>query len=403
MQLLNVLSPGDARTALHRLGCDPGGIAIMQDKALFKVVSLSCVRTPAALILKQDMLSLGGDAACHRDTITGNVETTEVLLFGTVHQLRQLCTKLARQSFGLADIGRELRSQLDRYYTEPASIPFPNGRILNWENPHVMGILNCTPDSFSDGGQHGTVDAAIAHALKMRDDGASVIDIGGESTRPGALPVSVSDELARVIPVIQGLHQRWGDDPDAPLLSIDTTKADVARHALTAGAQILNDISALRADPAMAAVVAESGCAVVLMHMQGTPTTMQTQPQYDDVISDLLAFFSERITMALAACIREDRILIDPGIGFGKTMEHNLVLLNRLDQFQSLGRPIVLGTSRKSFIGTALNLPVDDRMEGTAATVCIGILKNAKLFRVHDVGAMGRVLRMTATIRKERL
>lgn len=256
------------------------------------------------------------------------------------------------------------------------------------ERTLVMGILNTTPDSFSDGGQHDSLADACAHALAMRASGADIIDVGGESTRPGSKPVLVDDEIARVVPVIRAIS-------DGGLVSVDTMKSRVAEEALLAGAHIVNDVSALRHDPEMAQILADHGAPIVLMHMQGMPGTMQNNPLYDDVIEDLLSFFHERIEFAMKAGIQESQIIIDPGFGFGKTVDHNYRILSGLGRFRSLGRPILLGTSRKSFIGAILEKPASQRVFGTAATVAIGISNGASIVRVHDVAEMIDVVRVS--------
>lgn len=253
-----------------------------------------------------------------------------------------------------------------------------------------MGILNVTPDSFSDGGDYLDVQQAVARAKSMVAEGATLIDIGGESSRPGASPVSIDEELARVIPVIRAIVEAVD-----VLISVDTYKAEVAYQALTAGAHLINDITALRGDTAMASVVAEMQAGLILMHMKGTPRTMQKAPQYDDVVAEVRASLQESIETAETEGVAPERIIIDPGIGFGKTTEHNITLLKRLTEFQSLNRPLLIGTSRKSFIGKVLGLPVTDRVEGTAATVCWAIAHGADIVRVHDVKANVRAAQMT--------
>lgn len=252
----------------------------------------------------------------------------------------------------------------------------------------VMGVLNVTPDSFSDGGRYLQKDAALRRALDMAASGADIIDVGGESSRPGAEPVPLEEELRRVLPVIADLAREPG-----LIVSVDTRKAEVARAAIEAGAAMVNDISAMTADPDMAPVVAASGVAVCLMHMQGTPQTMQVAPAYGDVVTDVREYLRERAAAARAAGIAEDRIIVDPGFGFGKTLEHNLEMLRRLREFTDLGYPILVGTSRKSMLGALLGgAPPEDRTEGTAATVALAVANGASMVRVHDVREMWRVV-----------
>jgi dihydropteroate synthase len=262
------------------------------------------------------------------------------------------------------------------------------GFVLKWGNhslnlgnrTHIMGVLNVTPDSFSDGGLYIQRDKAIEQGIAMAHEGADIIDIGGESTRPYSETVPCDKEIARVIPVIEALSK----DIKIPI-SIDTCKAKVAVEALKAGASMINDISALRFDPEMASVVAEAGVPVILMHMQGTPGDMQKNPTYDNLIQEILDFFRNAIERAVKAGIRKDLIIIDPGIGFGKTFHHNLEIIKELKQFSSLERPILLGTSRKAFIGHILQNEPDERDTGTMATVSAGVLNGAHIVRVHDV------------------
>ena len=254
----------------------------------------------------------------------------------------------------------------------------------------VMGIVNVTPDSFSDGGLYLDPRAAVAHALELERAGATILDVGGESTRPGASPVSEREETRRVMPVIEALSDARAQ------VSIDTSKAAVAAAAISAGATLVNDVTALRGDPAMADVVAAAGVDCCLMHMLGEPRTMQRDPRYGDVVSEVKAFLEERMAFAVAHGVAEERILLDPGIGFGKTTEHNLELLRRLDEIVSLGRPVALGTSRKSFLGKITAKPVEDRIAATIATNVLAYLRGARVFRVHDVAPIRDALAITA-------
>ena len=272
-------------------------------------------------------------------------------------------------------------------------VPYPGGSLTFGRRTHVMGVLNVTPDSFSDGGEWMDPDRALRRARTMVRQGADLVDLGGESTRPGARAVSAREEIRRVVPVIERLAA------EQILVSIDTSKAAVAREAFRAGAKILNDVTALRGDRAMAKTAARAGVAVILMHMKGTPRTMQEHPEYGDVVAEILGFFREILKTAWRAGIERDKIILDPGIGFGKLPEHNLEILRRLDEFRCLGRPLAIGTSRKSFIGRALNRRVNDRTSGTAATVAAAILRGADVVRVHDVREMTDVARMTDLLR----
>jgi dihydropteroate synthase len=252
-----------------------------------------------------------------------------------------------------------------------------------------MGVVNVTPDSFSDGGRYLEPGQALSQGVELVREGASIVDVGGESTRPGSDPVSATEELRRVLPVVQALAGTVG----VPV-SIDTTKAEVARSCLAAGAQIVNDVTALRGDPEMVEVLADTGCPVCLMHMLGQPKTMQDDPHYDDVVDDVLRFLEERLAFAVSHGVREEQVLIDPGIGFGKTIEHNLTLLRHLDRFVGLGRPVVLGASRKRFLGAILGAEPGGRVVGTIATTVIGLLAGAHVFRVHDVRPNFEALRV---------
>jgi dihydropteroate synthase len=256
----------------------------------------------------------------------------------------------------------------------------------------LMGVVNVTPDSFSDGGLYLDPERAIAHGRELVADGAAILDVGGESTRPGAEPVAEAEELARVLPVVDGLVG------EGPQISVDTSKSAVAAAALGAGATIVNDVTALRGDPAMAALCAEREATVILMHMLGEPRTMQDDPIYDDVVDDVKAFLLARLQHAVAAGIAEQRIWLDPGVGFGKTAEHNLELLRRLGELRELGRPLVVGTSRKSFIGRLDGSPAGERLGGTIASSVLAAAEGADVLRVHDVAELGQALTVAGAI-----
>ncbi len=255
-------------------------------------------------------------------------------------------------------------------------------RILSiGRRPLVMGIVNVTPDSFSDGGRHFSWEAGVRHGLELIEQGADLLDIGGESTRPGAVPVPLEEELARVVPVVRELARHT-----AVPLSVDTSKAEVARQCLDAGARIVNDVTALAGDGNMAEVLRQTGAGVILMHMQGTPATMQIDPQYEEVVADVRRFLGERLQAAASLGIAAENMVLDPGIGFGKTLDHNLTLLARLDALQDLGRPVCLGVSRKGFLGKVLGRPIEERLAGALAAVSYAMARGAvQVVRVHDV------------------
>lgn len=375
---------------MERLGCEEEGIRRMVPKAIGLVVKLQGIRTPSALILKEEMLSKGGDAAIHRDCITGKVDRSDVLLMGSEAVFNRITANLHAQPFSLPGIADEIRKAIKNYHGKPAVPQLPE----IGERTLIMGILNVTPDSFSDGGQYQDTETAIHHGIRMAEDGADVIDIGGESSRPGSEPVSVDEELSRVTPVIEALAKKI----EIPI-SIDTYKPDVARAALDAGASIINDITGL-ADERMRSLAAERKTPTIIMHMKGAPRNMQENPEYEDVISEIMAFFRERIALAVEADLPEEYIIIDPGIGFGKTLEYNLEIIRDLADFKTLGRPILVGTSRKAFIGKILGgLPPTERLEGTAATVAISIMNGANIVRVHDVKEMGQVAKMSDAVK----
>lgn len=258
----------------------------------------------------------------------------------------------------------------------------------------VMGIVNVTPDSFADGGRYLDSEKAIAHGIALASQGADIVDVGGESTRPGARPVSAAEEMGRVLPVIRGLRRTLSIP-----ISIDTTKADVARAAVDEGADMVNDISALRFDPAMAPLVAAAKLPVVLMHMLGTPRTMQQSPRYQDVVEEVKEFLRRRIRFALEAGVSAERIIIDPGIGFGKNLDHNLALLRGLPSFASLGQPLLVGPSRKTFVGKLLDAGPEERLEGSLAAAVAAVLAGANIIRTHDVKESRRAIRIADALR----
>lgn len=380
----------EAKMALSEIGSDPGGIAHMAGKGLGRGIKLEQVPLRVAHILKQEMLSLGGDAAVHRDVIVNQVESTDVMLLGTVRQLERLSSKVLAQPFGLKQVGHELKKLLSDLEPSQSRILNCRGQELRLgERTLIMGILNVTPDSFSDGGRYFNLDDAIAQAERMVDEGVDILDIGAESTRPGHFEVSAEEEWQRLEPIVKALLERV----KVPL-SIDTYKASVAAKVLEAGAHIINDVWGLQKDPDMARVVGEYRAPVIVMHNQSGAA-------YHHLMGDILAFLRQSIELAEAHGLAGDQIIVDPGIGFGKTTEQNLEVMSRLAEFKSLGHPLLLGTSRKSMIGKTLNLNVEDRLEGTLATSVLGVSAGVDIVRVHDVRENRRAVQMADAIVRE--
>lgn len=356
-------------------------------------VTLSNVSADEAALLRK--LFLTSDVP-ERPAFNAAAGTFRIV--GTLSQLQHCLARLMTHRQVPARIRTSFGERLDNFLRKDYTISLRGRTFDLGSRTHVMGILNVTPDSFSDGGRYIDPVRAVARARQLADEGADIIDVGGESTRPGAASVPEDEELRRIIPVIERISAEL-----PVVLSVDTYKASVARRALAAGASLVNDISGLRFSPDMAKVVADHGAAVVLMHIKGTPKDMQRDPVYEDVVGEVSGFLEESIGLAVRDGVDRERILVDPGIGFGKALGHNLALLNRLDELRPLGRPLVIGTSRKRFIGTVLDqAQPEDRVMGTAATVALAIERGAHIIRVHDVAAMGQVARMTDAVVRQR-
>lgn len=395
LRLINIASHEEACMALSAIGVDSIGVKLMASKMTHLNIKLDGITCTQANILKQEMLSLGGDAAVSKGVVSFSLERTDCILMGTVKQFERLSRKLRIQPFGLKALAAEISALIHSIKSFPPPLKTKKTTLEFGKRSFVMGILNVTPNSFSEKGAHFDADTAVRRGMEMADEGADIIDVGGESTRPGAEPVSTEDELNRIIPVIERLATRV----NIPI-SIDTYKAEVAKKALEAGADIVNDISGLRFDPAMAGIVADHNAAVIIMHIKGTPRDMQVSPTYQSLIQEVIGYLEESIRMAEAAGVAPDKIVVDPGIGFGKTLGHNLTIMKNLEAFKALGKPILLGTSRKSFIGKITGTEVDERVIGTAATVAIGVLKGANIVRVHDVKEGLQAVRMADAIKK---
>jgi len=392
IRILNIAKEADAIHEMQRMNVDPQGINLMSPKAVDNVIKLENVPLKCALILKQELLARGGEVALSKGAIDLSVETTDVLLIGTHSQYHKLTLKLRQQYFNLSKLSERIEDALKRFEHSSWIIQCGVHKLEAGKKTLIMGILNITPDSFSDGGSFLSAVDAIDQAKRMQDEGADIIDIGGESTRPGAELVTIEDEKSRVMPIIEKLQSL-----NIPI-SIDTYKSAVADAALSAGACMVNDISGLRFDPEMSNVAAQHRAAIVIMHIKGNPRSMQDNPQYKDVLGEITSYIKEGVDIAVNAGIPEQSIIVDPGIGFGKTVEHNLHILRNLSELKIFGLPILIGTSRKSLIGDILSLPFHERVEGTAATVAVSIMNGARIIRVHDVQTMSRVAKMTDAI-----
>jgi len=382
MRALSFKNPRHAEKILLEMGVDPQGAKLMAPKTVHICIRLDDVPVHAAQILKQEMLSLGGDAAVARGTVIHSIKETPVILMGTYKQYRKLISKLKMQPFKLAELAHNIAALLEKYNKDLAPIKCGSFTLPIHERTVIMGILNITPDSFSDGGKYFDAASALEHAHQMVAEGADIIDVGAESTRPGHLPVDCQEELKRLTRVLDKLLQ----EIKVPV-SVDTYKASTAEEVLKMGVHIINDVWGLKKDAAMAGVIAKYKVPVVIMHNQ-------EGAEYNDLMADIIQWLRDSIAIAQEAGIEPQKIIIDPGIGFGKTLEHNLEVMDRLDEFKILGKPLLIGTSRKSIIGKTLNLPVEDRVEGTAATVALGIARGASIVRVHDVKEMVRVCKM---------
>ena len=379
IRCLHITSANEAIRQMKEMGVDPTGVKLMEGKTLHFNLKVEGIEPRTANLLKQEMLSLGGDVAVDGRGLDCSAKQTDALLMGTQKHFEKLIPKL-EQYPNLEALGRSIKETLKNVSKTRYSIHCRNRTLTLGKRTLLMGILNVTPDSFSDGGLFFDHDKAVSHGLKMVEEGADIIDIGGESTRPGSKPIELDEELRRVIPVIESIVKK----ADVPI-SIDTYKSAVAQRAIEAGAEIVNDISGLHFDPELAKVVAKGNTPLILMHIQGTPETMQKSIHYDSLFSEILLYLKDSIQRAELAGLDPGQIIIDPGIGFGKTVEDNLLIIRNLQEFQILGKPILLGTSRKSFIGKILNAEVEERLEGTLSSIAIGVLNGAHIIRTHDV------------------
>jgi dihydropteroate synthase len=396
MNLIRYLNITNANEAIHQMkqvGVDPIGIKLMEGKTLHFNLKVEGIEPRTANLLKQEMLSLGGDVAVDGRGLDCSTKQTDALLMGTQKHFENLILNLDQYP-DLNPLGRSVKEILKNISKTQYAIRCRKRTLTLGERTLLMGVLNVTPDSFSDGGLFFDKDKAISHGLRMVEEGADIIDIGGESTKPGSKPIELEEELHRVMPVIESIVK----EVDVPI-SIDTYKSTVAQRATEAGAEIINDISGLHFDPDLAKVAAKGNIPLILMHIRGTPETMQKNIHYDSIFSEILLYLKESIQRAESAGLDPRQIIIDPGIGFGKNAEDNLLIIKNLHEFRIFGKPILLGTSRKSFIGKILNTKVEDRLEGTLSSIAIGVINGAHIIRSHDVQQAKKAIAVADAIR----
>ncbi|MGC8496536.1 MAG: dihydropteroate synthase [Thermoplasmata archaeon] len=375
---VKVLNDSEINEEMESIKVAREGIEIMNPKAQFFIIKLEQVPIKDAIILKQESLSCGCDAALAWNVVSLKTEFTDALVFGSGKELGTLSQKMRKQPFNGKKIGAEIEEAIFNFKRREYQFPTKSG-VLRIPPRKVMGILNITPDSFSDGGKYNTIDLAVKRAKEIEREGADILDIGAESTRPNSNPVSLEEEMDRLMPVLEPIK-----DAISIPISIDTYKWQVAEKALKLGADMINDVYGLK-DESMIKVIKDFGAGAVIMHMKGTPQTMQDNPHYDSLISEILRFLRERSANAVSKGIEPEKIIIDPGIGFGKSVENNLSILNKLREFKSLGYPVLVGTSRKGFIGKITGDPVDMRVVGSLTTALIALQNGASMIRVHDV------------------
>jgi dihydropteroate synthase len=395
IRALDIKNRAEGMSEFEKIGSTVVGQKIMVEKLFPLAVKVKGLKVLAINILKQEMLARGGDVVTSRDTLLKTRGTTDVIIEGEKKSFESLILKLRMQPFGLAGLADELEVFLKDYKNNRHKKNFSIGKKKFDLISHtlVMGIINVTPDSFYDGGKYNHKDQAVKRISEMIADGADIIDIGGLSSRPGSKPISPEEELERTIPVVESVSNNFDT-----LISIDTYRSEIALEAISAGAHMVNDISAFTMDKNMAGMIADKGVSVTLMHMQGKPESMQKNPQYDNVIDEIYEYLDGKASAAVDAGISPDKIVLDPGLGFGKTLDHNLSILNKISEFRSMRYPIMIGASRKSFIGAVLDLPVEDRLEGSLAAAVWSVINGANILRVHDVAETVRSVKIARAI-----
>ena len=390
---IEVKNEKEAKRLMASLGVSKEGLRILCPKSLHSAFKIEGIRSWEANIIKQHLLSLGTDAAIQREALVKDIKTA-IFIFGNLSQLRKLCSKLKNQPFNLEEISESISSYLDTC-CKKGFIFRAKDKVLKINKPVVCGIINLTDDSFSGDGLLGCSQAAVLKRVEeMVKAGAKMIDIGAESSRPFSKPIKKEEETKRLVPIIKAIRKKF----KKILISADTYKYSVAKSAFLAGADIINDITALRGDSRMAALVKKHKLGCILMHMKGKPQDMQINPKYKDVVAEEIDFFNQRLEFIKEKGIKQDQILIDPGIGFGKRLQDNVKIIDELYKFKILGRPIFLGLSRKSFVGDILKAKVQDRLVGTISASVVSLTKGANILRVHDVKETVQAIKVASKI-----
>ncbi len=395
IRALSIKTRKEGLKEFERIGATDTGSHIMVSKIFPLSLKIRSISPLAASILKQEMLARGGDVVTTRDSLVETEGRTDVIIMGSKSSIKSVINKIKQQPFGLKDLSHDLKDYLDRLDEKKKVKELIIGKQkfnLN-ENVLIMGILNVTPDSFYDGGYYFEKEKAYKRADAIVSEGADIIDVGGMSTRPGSLPVDIDEEIKRIIPVIEYISKNHNI-----LISADTYRSEVAKRAVASGAHIINDISGLSMDTGMAGVVAKSSVSLVIMHIKGTPENMQKNPEYENVIDEIYDYLEEKANKAIKSGIEAGKIIVDPGIGFGKKTEHNLKILNKVSEFKMLGYPVLIGASRKSFIGNVLDLDVEERLEGSLAASVCSVMGGANILRIHDVKETIRAVKIAKSI-----
>lgn len=402
MSIYNIkfLGASELAEALHKLGADMRSLPFFDNRREIKALYIPAVDSRGANVIKQELLSRGGDAAVHADVVRFGVSHSDVILFGTKKQLTFLAEKIATMPWwGFPDISAGIIAALKGLAVRRSPVKLPNGRTLPLgERTLIMGITNLTDESFFSASRTGAdITAALSRVCGQAEGGADIIDIGAESTRPGAPRVPEQEELSRVAATVRAIRKEL---PDIPL-SVDTTRYSVARAALDEGADIINDISGLTYEPELAELTAKSGAVLVLMHMRGTPETMRAMCEYDNLLHDVAAFFETGVRKAEESGLERSKIILDPGIGFAKNYNQNLLLLRHIEAFRALGLPLLVGVSRKGFIGAATGSPsAEERLEGTMALSALCAWRGVDIVRVHDVPENKKAVMMIDAVKR---